>query len=519
MSRLSHGFLSARASGVLLHPTCLPGPHGSGDLGAGARRFVDFLAASRQRWWQMLPVGPPGYGESPYSAESAFGGNPLLVSLEGLASWGLLDLASLVPAEPLPADKLDYVPTAAHRTRHLRAAFAAFQKRTDHRAFDVFCDENRTWLDELALFRALKRAHGGVQWTRWEAGARQRQPEALAAARRELADEVVLEKFIQYAFDAQWSELRAYAAGHGIGLVGDVPIFVAHDSADVWQHPEQFFLDQDGEPTVISGCPPDYFSATGQRWGNPLYRWRRMKKGGYAWWIARLRMALGRFDAVRLDHFIGFQRYWEIPATEPTAVRGRWMKGPGTDFFDAVERALGLDPLPLIAEDLGEVTPAVYALRDRYALPGIRILQFAFGDDRSAPSFLPYNYPPRAVVYTGTHDNDTLVGWFHDAGASGSTRTPGQVQRERAAALRYLGTTGQEIHWDMIRVALASVARLAVFPLQDILGLGSEARMNRPGQPEGNWTWRFREDALEPELAERLALLTQTYGRAVPEAT
>jgi len=478
-----------------------------------ARGFVDFLAASHQRWWQMLPVGPPGYGESPYSAESAFAGNPMLVSPEGLASWGLLDPALLAPAERLRADRLDYLPMAAHRTKHLRAAFDVFQTRTDHRAFDVFCDENREWLDELALFRALKRAHGGVQWTRWEPGVRKREPAALEAARRDLANDVALEKFVQYAFDAQWSELRAYAAGRGIGLIGDLPIFVAHDSADVWQHPGAFFLGEDGEPTVISGCPPDYFSATGQRWGNPLYRWRRMKKGGYAWWIARLRVALSRFDAVRLDHFIGFQRYWEIPATEPTAVRGRWMKGPGADFFDAVERAL-IGPLPLIAEDLGEVTPAVIALRDRYALPGIRILQFAFGADRSAPSFLPYNYPKRAVVYTGTHDNDTLVGWFHDAGGPDSTRTAAQVQREREAALRYLGTTGEEIHWDMIRVAQASVAGLAIFPLQDILGLGSEARMNRPGKPDGNWTWRFGAGALTPAVADRLASLTRTYGRA-----
>jgi 4-alpha-glucanotransferase len=291
-----------------------------------------------------------------------------------------------------------------------------------------------------------------------------------------------------------------------------VPIFVAHDSADVWQSPEAFRLDEAGEPTVVAGCPPDYFSATGQRWGNPLYRWRRMRDSGYAWWIERVRVTLRRFDAVRLDHFIGFQRYWEIPATEPTAVRGRWMKGPGADFFDALRRALG--HLPLIAEDLGEVTPAVYALRDRLRLPGIRILQFAFGNDRSASSFLPHNYPRRAVVYTGTHDNDTVVGWFHDRGGGDSTRTADEAARERETALRYLGTTGGEINWDMIRAALASVASLALFPLQDVLGLGSDARMNRPGQADGNWTWRFEENALSSAVAERLASLTRTYGRA-----
>jgi 4-alpha-glucanotransferase len=321
-----------------------------------------------------------------------------------------------------------------------------------------------------------------------------------------------LEKFVQYAFDKQWGELRAYAAARGVGLIGDLPIFVAHDSADVWRAPGAFFLDEAGEPTVIAGCPPDYFSATGQRWGNPLYRWRRMKGSGYEWWIERLRVALRRFDVVRLDHFIGFQRYWEIPANEPTAIRGRWMKGPGATFFDAVERSLG--GLPFIAEDLGEVTPAVYALRDRYRLPGIRILQFAFGDDRSAPSFLPHNYPRRAVVYTGTHDNDTVVGWFHDEGGGDSTRTAAQARREREAALRYLGTSGKEIHWDMIRAALASVAALALFPLQVVLGLGSESRMNRPGQASGNWGWRFAGDALTPEITARLALLTRTYGRA-----
>jgi 4-alpha-glucanotransferase len=460
----------------------------------------------------MLPVGPPGYGESPYSAESSFAGSPFLVSLDALAASGLLEPRALDPSGPLRADRVDYPSMAAHRTRHLRSAFDAFEARGDRRPLEAFCEDNRGWLEEVALFRALKRAHGGVQWTRWPAALRRRDPAALTAARRDLAHEVALEKFLQYEFDRQWSELREYAAVRGVSLIGDVPIFVAHDSADVWQNPDAFFLDGAGEPTVISGCPPDYFSATGQRWGNPLYRWRRMKKGGYAWWIDRLRMALRRFDAVRLDHFIGFQRYWEIPVTEPTAVRGRWMKGPGADFFDALERALG--PLPLIAEDLGEVTPAVYALRDRYRLPGIRILQFAFGSDRSAPSFLPHNYPRRAVVYTGTHDNDTVVGWFRDEGGPDSTRTAAQASKERAAALRYLGTSGAEIHWDMIRAALASVARLALFPLQDVLGLGSEGRMNRPGQASGNWAWRVAGDALTPQLADRLATLTQTYGRA-----
>jgi 4-alpha-glucanotransferase len=505
--------LRLRASGVLLHPTSLPGPHGSGDLGDGARRFVDFLASAAQRWWQMLPVGPPGYGESPYSAESSFAGNPMLVSLEALARAGWLDPASVAPKTPLRSDRMEFPVTEAHRTQHLRAAFSGFvARKSDEPGFRSFCEHRAGWLDDFALFRALKRAHGGVQWTRWEAGVRQREPRALEAARLRLAGEVAFEKFVQYAFDLQWQAMRSHAAAQGVGLIGDVPIFVAHDSADVWQNPADFFLDANGEPTFVAGVPPDYFSATGQRWGNPLYRWRRMRKSDYRWWVERMRVTLRRFDAVRLDHFIGFTRYWRIPASEPTAIRGQWIKGPGAGFFDAVRAALG--DLPLIAEDLGEATAAVYALRDRYGLPGIKILQFAFGDDPSAPSFLPHNYPRRAVVYTGTHDNDTTAGWFHAAGGEGSTRTSAQAQMERETTMRYLATRGEEIHWDMIRAALASVARLALFPMQDLLGLGSEARMNLPGTGTGNWTWRLEEGALTDALASRLAGLTRTYGRS-----
>jgi 4-alpha-glucanotransferase len=424
----------------------------------------------------------------------------------------LLDASALAPSAELRRDRVDFPRMEAHRSVRLRAAFATFAARpAAERAFDAFCKENASWLDDFALFRALKRAHGGAQWTRWDAGVRRREPRALDVARKELAEDVAFERFAQYAFDRQWRALRSYAAERRVGLIGDLPIFVAHDSADVWQNPEAFFLDEEGEPTVVAGCPPDYFSATGQRWGNPLYRWRRLRKSGYAWWIDRLRMMLRRFDAVRLDHFIGFQRYWRIPADEPTAVHGRWMKGPGAAFFDAVRESLG--ELPLIAEDLGATTPRVYALRDRYGLPGIKILQFAFGDDPAAPSFLPHNYPRRAVVYTGTHDNNTTAGWFRDPGGEDTTRTASQAQREREATLRYLGTSGEEIHWDMIRAALASVARVAIFPLQDILGLGSEARMNRPGKEQGNWTWRFEQSALDEAMAARLGGLTRTYGR------
>jgi len=506
-----------------LHPTSLPGRHGSGDLGREARSFVDFLAAARQTWWQMLPVGPPGYGESPYSAQSAFAGNPMLVDVEALAGRGLLDASELAPRTELSAHgagRIDFVPMEQHRTRLLRLAFERWRSGGDERdagAFRAFAERSAGWLDDFALFRALKREHGGVQWTEWRPELRRRDAAALDEARARCAGEVAFERFVQYVFDAQWRELRAYAAARGVALIGDIPIFVAHDSADVWAHPGSFDLDAGGEPVAVAGVPPDYFSASGQRWGNPLYRWKRMRRSRYRWWADRLRTMLDRFDAIRVDHFIGFQRYWRIPATEPTAVRGRWMKGPGKDFFAAMESTLGT--LPIIAEDLGAVTPAVFALRDRFGFPGIKILQFAFGKDPYAYTFLPYNHGRRAVVFTGTHDNDTTVGWFTDQGGGWSTRTPGETDAERAAALGYLGTSGDEIHWDMIRLALASVANTAVVPVQDVLGLGSEARMNRPGSATGNWVWRLSPGALGGVHAERLALMTTTYGRAREAAT
>jgi 4-alpha-glucanotransferase len=503
--------LSQRSSGLLLHPTSLEGPHGCGDLGSHARAFVEFLVSAGQRWWQMLPVGPPGYGESPYAAQSAFAGNTMLVSLEELVHEGLLEEA-FVRHEPFPANAGAHEAMASYRRRGLERAFQVWQSRpADRSGYEAFVEANASWLPDYALFRALKRAHGEVQWTRWEPDLKRREPRALEEARSRHAQVIAFETFTQYLFDRQWGALRAHAAERGIGLVGDVPIFVAHDSADVWQRPDLFFLDEAGEPTVVAGCPPDYFSRMGQRWGNPLYRWKRLRRTGYAWWIERLRRTLARFDVLRLDHFIGFQRYWRIPSSCPTAVEGAWMKGPGAHFFRTAREALGA--LPLIAEDLGAVTPAVFALRDRFRLPGIKILQFAFGDDPNAASFLPHNYSRRAVVYSGTHDNDTTVGWFHDQGGGWSTRTPAQTEAERAAALRYSGTSGQEIHWDMIRLALASVADLAIVPVQDVLGLGTEARMNRPGTESGNWTWRLAPGALTPAHARRLRDLSETYGR------
>jgi 4-alpha-glucanotransferase len=503
--------LDERSSGVLIHLSSLPGRHGTGDAGPGARAFVDFLKMAGQRWWQLLPVGPPGYRESPYAAESAFAGNPFFVSLDELASRGLLCEDEIRPREPLRVDRVDFAKTAAHRMPRLALAHERWKGRGEDPGYARFLTSSSRWLDDFALFRALKRAHGGVQWTRWETGLKMRHPEALERARNEHARDVDLEKFIQYAFFTQWAALRAYATKHGVGLIGDIPLVIAHDSADVWRHPELFFLGEDGEPTAVAGVPPDYFSATGQRWGNPLYRWKRMKKDGYAWWADRLRLMMHRFDAIRIDHFIGFQRYWRIPAAEPTAVGGAWMKGPRAHFFSTMKKTLG--DLPLIAEDLGAATRAVFALRDKFGFPGIKVLQFAFGTDANADSFLPHNYPRRAVVFTGTHDNDTVVGWFQDRGGAKSTRTTAEADREREYALRYLGSNGNEIHWDMIRAAYASVANLAIIPMQDLLGLGSEARMNQPATESGNWVWRVPEEALSPELADRLSTLTRTYGR------
>jgi 4-alpha-glucanotransferase len=509
--------LADRACGLLAHPTSLPGPHGCGDLGASARAWLDFLVKGGQRWWQMLPIGPVGYGNSPYSAQSAFAGSALLLALEPLVEAGWLGPRALDPASALPPERVDYQATERFREGCLREAFAVFAGRgaADARwsAFSKFEDEACSWLDGFALFRAIKRAQGDVAWTQWPAPLRDREPAALAEASRALGLDARFERFTQWLFFEQWRALRAECASRDIGLIGDVPIFVAHDSADVWQNRELFHLSADGNPTVIAGVPPDYFSKTGQRWGNPLYRWAQMKKTGYRWWIDRMRTTLERFDAVRLDHFIGFTRYWEIPASEPTAVKGRWVKGPGSDFFAALARECG--DLPLIAEDLGVVTPSVKRLRDQFRLPGIKVLQFAFGTDPQAPDFLPHNYRRRAVVYTGTHDNDTTMGWFNEPGGGESTRSAAQTEKERVTAMRYLGSTdARRVHWDMIRAVYASVARTAMVPLQDALGLGAEARMNHPGTVARNWEWRAEASALSPELAAQLAELAKTFERS-----
>ncbi len=500
----------------MLHVTSLPGPHGSGDLGAAAYAFVDDLAASGQRWWQMLPVGPPGYGESPYSAQSAFAGNPDLVDLA--------PLGVPIDAHTFPVHEVDFAATQPFRARHLRRAFEARgEDGEDARDLRAFCTREADWLDDFALYAALKRAHGDVEWTRWPAPLAHRDPKALERARTEHREAIALAKFTQWQFDRQWGRLRAHAEKRGVGLIGDVPIFVAHDSADVWQHRELFDLDDAGLPRSVAGVPPDYFSADGQRWGNPLYRWGALAKRGYDWWVRRMRAALRRFDVVRLDHFIGFVRYWKIPARDETARNGRWMKGPGRPLFDAIRAGVGGD-LPLIAEDLGAVTPAVTRLRRELGLPGMRILQFAFGTDPQAAAFVPHAHARNSVVYTGTHDNDTIVGWFEDeGGAPGSPRTREAAAAERAAALAYLGRSEgprgslpPDIHWEMVRLAQSSVARTAIVPMQDLLGLGSDARMNSPGRHDagaGNWRFRVPPGFYSPALRDRLLAFTRTYGR------
>lgn len=497
--------LDRRLCGILLHPTSLPGPHGSGDFGPAAFHFVDWLAAAGQSVWQMLPLTPVGPGNSPYASVSAFAGSPLLVALEPLVERGWL--APIAPSElqAFDARQIDYDRVAPWRMARLRAAHAGFSARAtprDREAYAAFQRAQRHWLDDYALFMALDEHYRAAQvwsWTRWDPLLARRDPQALADTRRAHAGEIDFWEFVQWCFAEQWHAVRLHARGKGIRLVGDLPIFVAHHSSDCWARPDLFLLGLDGEPSVVAGVPPDFFSATGQRWGNPLYDWDAAAREDFAWWIARLRHALELADLVRVDHFRGFAGYWEIPAASPTAMQGRWVGAPGPALFAALKRALG--DIPVIAEDLGVITPDVEALRDDFGLPGMKILQFGFSGDATHP-FLPHNYHPNCCVYTGTHDNDTVAGWWHGATA-----------HERQFAAAYLGASSADVHWAMIRAAWASVARLAVCQLQDVLGLDATHRMNTPGTLDC-WTWRFDWDMVGPEPAERLAELSAAYGRA-----
>ncbi len=491
-----------RTSGVLLHPTSLPSPYGVGDLGAEAYRFVDWLSSARCQIWQVLPLGPTGYGDSPYQSFSAFAGNPYLISPDELLAEGLAAPADLEPLRELPAERVAFGEMIPRKLNLLRAAFARYQADPARFSadFEAFRAENKFWLEDYALFMALKEANGGGAWNGWGEALRAREPSALKKARAELSELILRHEFYQFLFFRQWRKLRAYANERGVQIVGDLPIFVAYDSADVWARPELFFLDKSGNPTVVAGVPPDLFSPTGQLWGNPLYNWKAHKKEGYAWWLARVRAALNMFDILRFDHFRGFAGYYEIPASEKTAEHGKWVKGPGKDLFKAIQKDLDVKELPFIAEDLGVITPDVIDLLEAFNLPGMKVLQFAFSDPQNP--FLPHNYVPNCVAYTGTHDNDTARGWYESA-----------TEAERDFARRYLRVDGGDFAWDLIRGVWASVAFLAVAPMQDVLNLGGEARMNYPSHLGGNWEWRMPPGCLTDELAGRLRELNWMFSR------
>jgi 4-alpha-glucanotransferase len=497
-----------RSSGILLHPSSLPGPYGIGDLGPQAFRFVDWLSSTGCKLWQMLPLGPTGYGDSPYQCFSAFAGNPYLISPDDLFADGLLTQDDLNEMKDLPASHVDFGMVIPRKLDLLLKAFSTYQSHPEHlrQSFDYFCAENASWLDDYTLFMALKESNGGGSWSNWPDPLRSRKKTALRKAQNELAEVVLRYAFYQFIFSRQWNKLRAYAHERGIQIIGDLPIFVANDSADVWAHPELFFMDKAGNPTVVAGVPPDAFSSTGQLWGNPLYNWEVHKKDGYAWWLSRVRSSLQIFDILRFDHFRGFAGYYEIPAGHATAESGRWVTGPGQDLFRAIDKHLGdglLTPgigLPFIAEDLGLVTPDVVELLEAFNLPGMKVLQFAFsGPDNP---FLPHNYVSNCVAYTGTHDNDTAHGWFASA-----------EPHEREFAQRYLRVDGRDFAWDLIRAAWGSVADMVLTPMQDVLSLGGEARMNFPSRLGGNWGWRMGEGDMNDGLSGRLRELNWLYLR------
>ncbi len=501
-----------RASGILLHPTCLPSRYGIGDLGQSAYEFVDFLHRCGQKLWQVLPLGPTGYEHSPYTMNfSAFAGNPLLISLEQLAQENLLSQEELTP----PAENADDNPNRVnfdvvipHKTKILRLAYERFQQSLSEKPdseYEQFCQEQSAWLDDYVLFMAVLETNGGKAWSEWESAIARREPSALKATAEKFKDAISYHKFLQFKFFQQWSKLRAYANDKNIKIVGDISIYVCHNSADVWANPEIFQLDpQTLEPAYIAGVPPDYFSATGQLWGNPVYDWDKLQQTNFAWWIERFRATLLYVDIVRIDHFRGFEAYWRVRAGEETAINGEWVKAPGVEFFETLGTTLG--SLPVMAEDLGIITPEVEELRDRFDFPGMRILQFAFGGG-SDNAYLPHHYVKNCVVYPGTHDNETTIGWWETATA-----------QEKQMVAKYLGSASpeeiKEINWAFIRMALASVADLAIIPLQDIFGLGKNGRMNDPSVNAGNWRWRYSSSQeLKPELSHRLLEMTQLYSR------
>jgi len=491
-----------RASGILLHPTSLPARGGIGDFGPSAYAFADFLASARQSLWQVLPLGPLGFGDSPYSSTSAFAGNPLLISLERLADRGWIDHAKI--DSPIPGNEpVDYPAVFHHKLPLLFEAARNFVRSASANArsrYESFCSRNQWWLDDFVLFDALRARFKLESWNRWPRELTHRDPVAIEKAHEEMLEELEIRRAVQFFFFEQWQALRSYCARHSIRVVGDIAIFVNFDSSDVWTHPDLFRLNPELDPEVVAGVPPDFFSKEGQRWGHPLYRWDVMRQQGYAWWIDRMRWATHNFDYIRLDHFRGFSQFWEIAASEPTAIHGRWVDGPKDDLFIKLREALG--GLPFFAEDLGYITPDVHALRERLKIPGMAVLQFGFGDV-GAHIHLPHTFTREKVVYTGTHDNDTLLGWWES----------GATEHERQQAEAYLGRCEDGINWAMIRAASGCVASLSMVPLQDVFGLGSDARMNVPSREQGNWRWRFDAALLRPEWAKKLAVLAEVSDR------
>ena len=491
-----------RSSGILLHPTSLPGPYGIGDIGPRAHRWVEFLAGAGCGLWQVLPLGHTGYGDSPYQCFSSFAGNPLLISVDALLKDDLLHPDDLFDHPCFPEERVDYGQVIPWKLGVLDRSFIRFQhihSASLAQEMEEFQANQTAWLHDFALFMAIKEAHGGAPWPTWEKPLRERQSEPLAAARKEYDVAIQRQIYRQFLFFRQWTRLRQHAHEKNIQIIGDIPIFVAHDSADVWANPHLFYLEKDGRPTYVAGVPPDYFSPTGQLWGNPLYRWQVHTDSGYEWWLGRIKSTLDMVDIIRIDHFRGFAGYWEVPGIAKTAENGRWVPAPGKDFFRSIR--LGLGELPIIAEDLGVITPDVVELRETNKLPGMRIFQFAFDSDPEDP-FLPHHYPENCVVYTGTHDNDTARGWYE--------RVP---EKDKAFFRQYMDRDDENVSWDMIRGVWSSVAVFGLAPMQDFLELGNEARMNYPGNPSGNWMWRMSSQAQSSELQEKIKELNYLYSR------
>ncbi len=495
-----------RKSGILLHPTSLPSKYGIGELGKEAYEFVDFLKRSKQTYWQILPLGPVGFGESPYQSFSAFAGNTLLISIDRLIDEGLLEKADLADVPELSCDKISFCKVKSIKNKLFRIAYKRFLSGRSKEDYKRFITENFYWLEDFALFMAIKEHFGFIAWNEWDRDIAMREAGAVTRYKELLHADVEYNKFLQYVFFKQWVSLKEYANKSGIEIIGDLPLFISNDSSDAWALPQLFEIDETGSPLKVAGVPPDYFSETGQFWGNPHYRWDAMKADDYKWWRDRFNILLKLVDIVRIDHFRGFESYWEIPGDEKTAVNGKWVLGPGVDFFSTIRSYMG--ELPIIAEDLGFITREVMELKDSFNFPGMKILQFTFGKG-AEERFLPHNYEENSIVYTGTHDNDTTIGWLRKS----LLEQPEAVEEMKA----YLGIefeiADEEFCWTLIETAYKSKSRTAIIPLQDILGLDTEARMNTPNTIGGNWDWRYKPEMLSDDVVDRLFKLSERYNR------